>query len=294
MTTSTAVCCGLTTLDITQVVTSPPTANEKIVASDVRVAVGGPAANAALTAAALGSPAVLVTALGTGPLADLARSELTGCGVQVLDVGTIDAPPVSTVLVTAATGERAVVSTNFTAARPLPASAGLEQIPDGAGCVLVDGHLPEASLILCAAARVRGVPTLMDGGSYKPAAVGLLAALDAVLLSEDFMWPGTGDPIAAVAAHGPELVGQSSGAGPIRVLGPDGRAEVPVPAVPTAEVVDTLGAGDVLHGAWAHAIATGGDVTGTDVLRAAAEVASLSVRYPGALGWAREMQSRSG
>ncbi|UFU05088.1 PfkB family carbohydrate kinase [Ruania halotolerans] len=298
----TVVCCGLTTLDVTQVVNRLPMPNEKIVASEARLAVGGPAANAALTAAALGAPTILVTALGSGPLADIARAELMAWGVIVEDVGATGpggraataGPPISTVLVTAGTGERAVVSTNLRrppggpefAPAPMP-EARLGEILDGAGSVLVDGHLIPTSIELCAAARDRGIPTLVDGGSHKPGLAELLAQVDAALLSDDFTWPGEHDPLDAVAARGPSLVAQSRGGDPIVVHSTSGgRTEVPVPQILANEIVDTLGAGDVLHGAWAYAVATGRWATGTDAITDAASVASRSVRFPGALGWA--------
>ena len=95
------------------------------------------------------------------------------------------------------------------------------------------------------------------------------------------------DLLDRVADLGPRLVAQSAGSGPVRVLvvGPQGRRRSVLhpPTVPAADVVDTLGAGDVLHGATAAALA-GGD----DVLAALADGiarASESVRHPGALGW---------
>ncbi|SED89309.1 PfkB family carbohydrate kinase [Ruania alba] len=280
------VCCGLTTLDVTQVVDRLPGPNEKIVATEARLAVGGPAANAALTAAALGAPTTLVTALGSGPLAELARAELSAGGVLVHDLAHVAAPPISTVLVTAGTGERAVASANLSrSSTPPPMSEPeLEQVLDGARAVLVDGHLIEPSLALCAAGQRRGIPTLLDGGSHKLGLVDLLPHVNAALLSDDFTWPGESDPLAAVAARGPVLVAQSRGGAPIRVRTDEGTSEIPVPSVPAAEIVDTLGAGDVLHGAWAHAVADG--ASPIDAIAAGAEVASRSVRFPGALGWA--------
>jgi sugar/nucleoside kinase (ribokinase family) len=48
-------------------------------------------------------------------------------------------------------------------------------------------------------------------------------------------------------------------------------------------VVDTLGAGDVLHGAAAAALARGLGIE--SALDQGVRVASESVRHPGALGW---------
>src|SRR5262249_58987992 len=62
-------------------------------------AAGGPAANAAVTFAALGGEAVLVTALGAHPLAGFAAAELASRAVRVLDAtpDATDPPAVSAV-----------------------------------------------------------------------------------------------------------------------------------------------------------------------------------------------------
>lgn len=149
---------GLTTLDVVHRAAAPPGRNRKITASRQDVAAGGPAANAAVTAAALGVRAVLVTALGTGPVATAARADLEAHGVEVLDVvaGPVAAgdagPPaedaaafplaVSAVLVDEATGERSVVSADAAlAAAPAPTPEALAALPRP-DAVLLDGHHP--------------------------------------------------------------------------------------------------------------------------------------------------------
>ncbi|WP_029289580.1 PfkB family carbohydrate kinase [Cellulomonas sp. HZM] len=274
------VACGLATLDVVQVVDALPAPDQKVVARDLAVAFGGPAANAAATAVALGVPATLVTALGRSPLGDLVRAALEERGVHVVDLlgGRAGAPAVSTVLVTAGTGERAVVSTNATGtadvhdvARLLPA------VLDDAGAVLVDGHHLAAGVRVARAARA-GVPVLLDGGSWKPGLEELLAHVDLALLSADFAAPGTAQVLPDLP--GPAWVARSQGAGAVLVRG---EADVVPPLVPADEVVDTLGAGDVLHGAMAAGLARG--LTPRTALEAAVDVASLSVRGRGALGW---------
>ena len=291
------VCCGLTTLDVTQVVDRLPGPDEKVVADALTVTFGGPAANAAAVAVGLGVPTTLVTVLGAGPLADVARAGLAAAGVDVVDLlaGAVDVLPVSTVLVTRTTGERAVVSVNG-------ARAALVPEPDvavlrGAGALLVDGHHARAGLLLATAARRAGVPVLLDGGSWKPTTPDLLAVVDLAVLSADLRLPGAagglGDERAvdalldAVAAHGPAFVARSAGAGPVRVrhAGPSGveRTTLPIQAVDPGAVVDTLGAGDVLHGAMAAALARGA-APGEALARGTA-CATASVRHAGALGW---------
>jgi sugar/nucleoside kinase (ribokinase family) len=290
------VCCGLVTLDVVQILDALPGPDQKVVADGLDVRFGGPAANAAATAVALGVPTRLVTAVGTGPVADLVRAGLRDAGVEVVDLaaGTAATPPVSTVLVTRATGERAVVSVNGTgspdlgtAARAVLAGGALDGgALDGATAVLVDGHHLGAAVPVAAAARKRGVPVALDGGSWKAGLGDLLAHVDHAVLSADFLLPDGGDDVlAAVLAGWPVAsVARSAGGGALRYVERDGvEARVEVAAVPPGEVVDTLGAGDVLHGALAAELARGAGIT--DALRVGTRWATESVRHPGALGW---------
>lgn len=286
------LCCGLVTLDVTQVVEAVPGPDQKVVAEHLDVTFGGPAANAAATAVALGVPARLVTAIGTGPVADLVRSGLHAAGVQVVDLaaGTAAHPPVSTVLVTRATGQRAVASVNAVG-MPVLAAPGPEVV-DGVTAVLVDGHHLGAAVPVAAEARRRGIPVALDGGSWKPGLGELLDQVDHAVLSADFALPGPDR--AAASGEMPDLlarllagwplrsVARSAGAGPVE-LRERGGAPVMLPVEPVTEVVDTLGAGDVLHGALAAELARGSGIEAA--LRAGIAVASRSVRFAGARGW---------
>ncbi|MCC2308919.1 PfkB family carbohydrate kinase [Cellulomonas chengniuliangii] len=307
------VCCGLVTLDVVQVVDHVPAPDEKVVAHDLQVDFGGPAANAAATAAALGVPTRLVTAIGSGPVADMVRAGLAAAGVDVVDLraGEAASPAVSTVLVTRATGERAVASVNGQGMGDLgdQARSVLPGVLGGATALLLDGHHLSAARALAQAARERGIPVALDGGSWKDGLGELLALVDHAVLSADFRLPaallggspapprGSVEDLAAVAALGPRTVARSAGAGPLRWLeaarghGAAARSDVPSPQVrtvlppvlPPGAVVDTLGAGDVLHGAFAARLAQGATVEAA--LEAAVEVATRSVRHAGARGW---------
>ncbi len=307
------LCCGLTTVDVIQEVDEIPGPNEKVVARSATLTFGGPAANAAATATTVGAHTRLVTAIGSGPVADLALAELAGAGVEVVDLarGTTAAPAVSTVLVTASTGERAVVSVNATRSGALAAVP--TDVLDGVDVVLVDGHHLETAIEISRAARVAGVPVVLDGGSWKPGMERLLALVDQAVVSADFRVPADAVPVDVpagvdseagvasgstveavrllrqVAAFGPRVVARTDGPGPILVLDFRVSAEVRSVAVPadrSRTVVDTVGAGDVLHGAYAAFLA--GEPTASDpadVLARAAQVASESVHFRGARGW---------
>ncbi len=295
--------CGVAVLDVQQTVDRLPGPDEKLVASDLLVASGGPAANAAVTAAALGVGARLVTRIGDSPLGTLISADLAAHGVDVVDrADPLDQPAVSTVLVTRGSGQRAVVSVNASSARANPPDSGPEAagwagaLVEGMDAILVDGHHLDLAVPLAAAARAAGLPVLLDGGSWKPGLERLLVLVDIAVISAVFRVPsdlggGTGRPgndvLATVRALGPPVVARSRGPLPIQVLTGDGRAEVPVPHV---EVVDTLGAGDVLHGALSAWVAARGTRDLLGGLAWAARIAADSCTAPGARGWLADEQ----
>ena len=295
---SMVLACGVAVLDVQQTVDRLPGPDEKLVATDLLVTSGGPAANAAVTAAALGVGARLVTRIGDSPLGILISADLAAHGVHVVDrAGPLDQPAVSTVLVTRGTGQRAVVSVNASqrgATRPegdLDAADWALALMEGMDAVLVDGHHLDLALPLAGAARAAGVPVLLDGGSWKPGLERLLTMVDIALISAvlhvpDDVGRSTGRPaddvLATVCALGPPVVARSRGPLPIQVLTGAGRSQVPVPHV---DVVDTLGAGDVLHGALLAWLATRGTGDLQDGLAWAARIAADSCTAAGARGW---------
>lgn len=267
-----AVFAGLCTLDVIQSVARVPGANEKVTALRQTVAAGGPATNAAVTFAHLGGTATLLTGIGRHPLAAGVRADLASCRVEVRDLTPEhDGPPsVSSILVTAATGARAVASTNAAGAHLVP--------PDdfdfaGVSALQVDGHHPALAEAALTEARRRGIVTIMDAGSWKDGTERLLPLVDVVAASADFPLRRYDVPWLVVTA----------GAGPVRWWGPGGASgEVPVPAV---SVVDTLGAGDVFHGALTFALAGRGLAALPSALASAARTASRACAHFGTRTW---------
>jgi sugar/nucleoside kinase (ribokinase family) len=278
--------CGLATVDVVQVVERMPGANEKAVALGTRVEAGGPALNAALTAALLGMPSRLATAVGRSPLAEVVRADCAANGVDVVDcAGEGFEVPVSSVLVTKSTGERAVVSRNAVGVSSW-ASMDLPRLLDGVSAVLVDGHHLPLAVAVATKARERGIPVLADAGSWKPGLETLLAHVDVLVASADLRVPRiVGRPrLADLLALGPTWVARSDGADPVRWQSADGTSGSV--SVPEVEVVDTLGAGDVLHGAFIADLARHGTADLPGTLTRAVAVASRSVSAAGARGWA--------
>ncbi len=286
-----ALVCGLSTVDVVHVVDHVPAADEKVVAHSTTVTAGGPGLNAALTASLLGVGTRLVSAVGSGPLAAVVARDYASCGVALVDVAPVGfEPPLSSVVVTRGTGERAVVSRNAmgTVDYQDHSPRRVDEWLDGVTAVLVDGHHLTVAVAVAREARRQEVPVVLDGGSWKPGLEELLQFVDVAVVSDAFTTPGGGgrhgDRLTGVLDLGPWWAARTAGPRPVRWAGQDGTSgEV---AVPVVEVVDTLGAGDVLHGAFlAEAARAGtGDLPGA--LAAAVEVAARSVAAAGARGWA--------
>ena len=262
---------GLAVLDVIQLVDAPPGPDEKIVALDQTVAAGGPAANAAVAFAALGGRALLAAPVGAGPLAELIRADLTAHGVELIDCtaaptargAAAAGPSVSSCTITAATGERSVVSTNARARPdPAPLSALSDAVAAGAPApdvVLIDGHNPPLARIGLDLAERVGALRLMDAGSWKDDAADLPGRCDVVAPSARFHPPGPAGALREPADVAAWLRGRGAGAvvltrGSAPVLWWCGERSGSA-APPAVEAVDTLGAGDVFHGALALALA---------------------------------------
>ncbi|WP_203983824.1 PfkB family carbohydrate kinase [Sphaerisporangium rufum] len=249
-----ALFAGLCTFDLVQSVARMPGANEKVTALRQAVAAGGPAANAAVTFARLGGSATLVSAVGAHPLAAGIRADLAAEGVRLADVTPDDPEPpaISTIMVTRGSGDRAVVSVNAAHRRVRP-PAELPALVAASRVVHLDGHHPGLALAAARHARDAARPVVLDGGSWKPGTAELLPLVDVAVVSADFRPPGApADVLAFLHAAGVRFAAVTAGPAPIRWRGERGTGQVPVPAVP---VVDTLGAGDVLHGALTFALA---------------------------------------
>lgn len=186
---------GLCTLDVIQLVDHAPGSNEKLTAQEQVVAAGGPAANAAVAFSHLGGTATLLTAIGAHPLGVGVAADLNALGVTVHDLAARSAQPpaVSSVLVTASTGERAVASTNATAHRLTPPD-DLDALVAACDIVEFDGHHRELAVAAARSARALGRKTLLDGGSWKPGTEDLLPFIDVAVCSADFHPPGTSTP----------------------------------------------------------------------------------------------------
>lgn len=274
---------GLSTIDIVYSVDKFPSANAKIVAQTQSAFIGGPATNAAFAFSSLGARPALVTAVGKNTLANAIRDELQRRQVQLVDLNSqFDGEPVISSICVDKKGHRNIVSAN--AARiDTPAVAVDRNLCAQARVVLVDGHFMQACQTWAAAAREQKIPVVLDGGSWKEGTEELLKNVSTAICSADFRPPGCkskDDVIEFLKKAGVANIAITDGAEPVHFAAGLSSGTISVPQV---EVVDTMGAGDIFHGAYCFFVSKGRGFI--ESLAEAAKIAAESCRYAGTREW---------
>lgn len=284
---------GMTTIDIVQIADELPEPNRKGWARYAYLDVGGPAANAAITASILGSPVTLHSAFGGGPMGGLVSGLVDRHGVSRISYGDNPDVPVSSIWV--AEGDRTLLSTAASFEGPRPDGVDL----DGAAAVLFDGFYPQLARVAARSAAELDVPVILDCGSWREAFVDLLPLASVAIVSAEFQLPDlpAASPDEVIAAllerYSVRFVAVSRGGDSIAW---GTRTDAGQLSVPRATAVDTLGAGDVLHGAFMHFAFQRG-LEDLDALERAAAVASRSCQHfgtrAGVVAWAAEEPAES-
>lgn len=276
-------CLGLSALDITWQVDDLPQGGGKTRANDVREGGGGMAANAAAAAARLGAAVRFWGRAGEDSAGHEMKAQLEALGVDVAHFRLFEGARSSlSGIVVDTRGERMIV--NFRGAG-LPADPGwlpLESLA-ATDAVLADPRWPEGALALFGAARERGLPTVLDGDVADAAVFDLLLPqTDHAVFSE----PGLAgyaagartvdDQLSFALARGCRLAAVTLGEHGLRWADASGLHSLPAFEV---RAVDTTGAGDVFHGAFAFALGVGWPVR--RAFQFSAAVAALKCTRPG-------------
>ncbi|BAU06512.1 sugar kinase [Fischerella thermalis CCMEE 5330] len=278
---------GLVTLDLIYLAQSPPRNNQKIVAADYTVTAGGPATNAAVTFSHLGNQSELLGVVGSHPMTQLIRGDLEKYQVEIIDLdpATTNPPPVSSIIVTQASGERAVISINA-----VKTQANSQAIPpdilQNVDIVLIDGHQMTVGIEIAQTAKANNIPVVIDGGSWKPGFDKLLPFVDYAICSANFHPPNcqTHEQVFTyLSKFGIPHIAITQGEKPIKYLiqetGASGFVDVP-----KTTAVDTLGAGDIFHGAFCYYVLRENFL---DALASAAKIAAFSCQFFGTRHWIR-------
>lgn len=275
---------GAITVDIQYLVDRFPAPNSKSFAAQLAMSTGGPATNASVTFAHLGGQAHVLTAIGSHPFTPFMTDELQRYGVTATDIlsGAPHTPPVSSIITTAPHGDRSVVTW---ASRMIAGTAAIVAgvVPRDFDIVLVDGFYMEVCQVVAERAKKAMVPVVLDAGSWKEGMELLLPSVDIAICSENFAPPGITGPapvLRYLRDRGIQHAAITRGEQPILYSSRDGEGAIPIGDV---DVVDTLGAGDIFHGAFCYYYAKSASFIAA--LESAARVATRSCQSLGTRSW---------
>jgi sulfofructose kinase len=281
------LCIGMPVRDLMFRIDGVPERGSKTPASHFDEICGGNALNAAIGIARLGGHAAL-----TGPMGDSRETSsriiferLAHEGINATHL--VHMPGLVTPITASMidpSGER----TNVTFRDP---QLWKVRLPDTdkllAECdaILTESRCSEFATDLCAEARTRGIPVVVDVDSAMSQRDGLLTASSHLIFSGEALratadMSNDADALQWIASLTPSFLAATRGPqGTIWLDEAQGLREIPAFPVHT---VDTLGAGDVFHGAFAVAITEKQDLPGA--LRFASAAAALKcTRHGGAL-----------
>lgn len=243
---------GVVTIDFVFHLASMPRRTEKYRADDATIVVGGCAANAAIAVARLGGNAVLGGRLGDDPVGDLIVKALGQEGIDCRGIRrTPGARSAYSSVYVDAEGERQIV--NFRGENLCTDTGWIGSVDGRVDAVLADTRWFDGAEAAMRLARSRDVPGIIDAEA--PIHEQPLRSASHVAFSEQGLtdWIGSLD-IAEAASRLGTWCCVTAGARDVRIA--HGAREQAVPAF-RIDPVDTLGAGDVWHGAFALALAEG-------------------------------------
>jgi len=284
------LCAGIIVLDEVFRVEEFPEPDGKVEAKGFFVVNGGCAANEAVAIARLGGRAALAGPMG-GPagqdsngdrvLQAFAREKLDTTHCQRMD-GLATA--LSAIFVNHK-GDRTIVTyRDERIATAVPADP--DAIVAGADAVLADNRFPIFVRPVCEAGRRRNIPVVLDGDKATVENDPLFRICSHVVFSSECLRTTTGvadlaEGLKRIARHTDAFLAVSNGPADIVVLERGVLRTVPVFQI---RAVDTLGAGDALHGGFALALAEGRNAD--EALRFGSAVAGIKCSRIGGSGGA--------
>lgn len=280
------ICVGHAALDYVYRIEAFPPEPTKVRSLEHLESGGGMAANAAATIARLGGKVELWSRTGGDSAGERIHKFLRADGVDIEFVRTFEHARSSTsAVIVDKAGERLIIGERDHA-MPLDSNwLPLDRIAEAAA-VLSDLRWLEGTRDAFIEARARGVPTLLDadlGGGVGAMLAEFLALTDYAIFSGpalDMFAPDMDEraQLEKVLALGVRHAGVTRGANGYSWLAQSGAGGHQ--AAFAAEIVDTTGAGDAFHGAFAWALADGRSAQ--ECARIAAAAAALKCRRLGA------------
>src|SRR5690554_2141935 len=277
---------GLTTIDIQYFVDSFPGSNQKIKTNPPDIFVGGPATNAAIAFSLLNGEANLFSVTGSHAFSQFVNLDFIKNNINHLDLAdSAECEPVLASVITSTNNGDRNVFTNHPAS--VTSTVQVFKLFEALNphILLLDGYYPEFVLEIAHIAKERRIPVVLDCGSWKSQYNQLLPTADVVICSADFFPPGCENENNVVEFlhdnYGIRKLAISRGEKSLIYFSGGRRGEIPVEQI---EIIDSLGAGDFLHGAFCYYWLTCGN-NFIKALEHAVKLATFTCMYKGTRSW---------
>lgn len=277
-------CVGVAVEDLVFQVETMPTQPEKYLAKDMEVIGGGCAATAAAAIAHMGGRAALACRIGDDLVGNLIVSELRDYGVDCDDVRQFAGKRSSgSAIFVDEAGERLIMNYRDDG---LPASGDWLPDPTKRGCnvVLADSRWPTGAAAAFEHASYAGIPAVLDADSPMAGDDLIRKATHVAFSAQGLRHHAQSDDLLAGLAEMRTKTDAwlcvTDGSGAVLIDSGKDRLALQVSQV---DVVDTLGAGDVWHGAFALVLSEG--KSARDAVEFASAAATLKcTRFGGRKG----------
>ena len=288
------LCIGMPVRDLTFRIEELPERGFKVNASHFEEICGGNALNAAIGIVRLGGRASIC-----GPMGDVREASAKYIFEKLAHEG-IDSKhimhmrglvtPISNIMIDPS-GERTIVTFRDPELWKVRLPVAGELLED-CQAILTENRCAEFCTDLCAEARRRGIPVIVDVDRTMSLREGLLTASSHLVFSSEALQStasvrDNAEALKKIAKFTPSFVAGTRGAQGTLWLDEQHKLRE-TPAFPV-HTVDTLGAGDVFHGAFALAITESQDIP--SALRFASAAAALKcTRFGGAFAAPRRAE----
>ncbi len=287
---------GLSTVDIQFFMNEFPEVNTKSLVMESNIYSGGPATNAAITYSYLGGNAALITSVGNHFFTEFINNDMATYDVRLYDVS-LNAntnPIISSIITSGNTGDRTIVTVDPKTNTVITGDIS-KYLMDFCKrelkyykIVLLDCFYIERAIIIAREAKKLSIPVVIDGGSWKNGMENLLDFVDIAICSEKFHPPGVKGPeevFEYMSSGNCKRIAITRGEKPILYKDRNDYNNINVTKI---NAVDTLGAGDIFHGAFCFYFLKGNNFA--EALKNAAAVATESCKYAGTRKWASKIK----
>jgi len=273
------LCIGHAAYDLTMSVESHPQADEKLQASAMQGCGGGPAANAAIQVVRLGGGSSFCGYLGNDLFGDAHTAEFKSEGVDLTFLVRGPYPSSISQVLAKPDGTRSLV--NYKGDTPWLSADAVDLSRATPKVVLFDGHEPLLSEVALDWALAEEIPTLLDAGSLHQGTELLAMQVDYLVASEKFarQFCAADDMDVALKQLATRRDNVVITLGDRGVIWARGGETGSLPAF-KVNAIDSTGAGDAFHGAFALGVARG--MSWLELLRFASAAGALTCTKLGA------------